>query len=837
NQGAPTNTTPIYQNIHTVDNGGGEIWCFFSSGKASTDPPEDRVGPTPNIEPIDPATEPDKLRSEVARFLTQATFGPTEKSITELTDSIVNTHGGDRIAAFSAWIDAQYALPQTLLADYVLASDMQEWWLRGFFDPARYPDAPTQPVEPANWPSFTTQDISGFDSLVPSTWRIPDADYPISGTQNNLGRTTLGEPNNHSRRRGQWTLMCYARDQLRQRIGFALSEILIISEEVTDVRNHHLAAARWVDMLAENADDNYREALEDVTYSPLMGKFLSTIGNGSLASTGVPPDENYAREIMQLFSIGLVDLWDDGYLKLDDTTKNVSQTYTNNEIAGNAQVMTGLGYITNSASDASFGSPNIDTTPPTGWFNYGGGNKYYSSRYNYPMAIYDSFHDTGSKTIAGGKVISNPAGANGRYPSEGHKDLGDVHDYFAGTQNNVVGPKSFAATWSSDPNVNHQNPPAFISRRLIQRLVSSNPDPDYLYRVAQVWRSTNGDLVEVVRAILLDPFARNITDASSDIGYGKKKEPLLAFIQATRALNARSHITFDGSVIAGDPRILQGTSGNVTGGVAPIAEVDLGYFEYPAGEEAKFLGTLQYVASGQPVTAGGIVQSVAPTRLAFSYTDTSTNAQLRQSPLKSPGVFNWFLPDYQPGGLVASFGLLAPEFQIADENSVIQNINMYWSYSFGAAGFWAQPFGGSNGNQNLAGYTTKYGTGSNYYDDHSFIDFATWINKLNNYPTPDPALDDFLEKQMALIDELDSLLSAGLFKQLYPYDPSDDGTATTEGGLPHFPERNPREILIHTLKDSYPGLGNPGGGSQNDRDSVRLAFYLFLTTPEFLTQK
>ena len=161
----------------------------------------------------------------------------------------------------------------------------------------------------------------------------------------------LGSPNHNNRRRAQWTVMTSAQDQLRQRVGFALSEITVISEELNNIRQHHIAAARWIDMLAENADDHYRELIEDVTYSPLMGKYLSHLQNSSQSSSGVPPDENYAREVMQLFTIGLLELWDDGFVKLDQTEFNLLPTYTNNDIKELARVFTGMSWSTNSANN------------------------------------------------------------------------------------------------------------------------------------------------------------------------------------------------------------------------------------------------------------------------------------------------------------------------------------------------------------------------------------------------------------------------------------------------------------------------------------------------------
>ncbi|MEM9281385.1 MAG: DUF1800 family protein [Verrucomicrobiota bacterium] len=836
-QGNPVGTTPLYNNKHTMMNGSGEIWAIYRRQSASELSPtaDDRIPATPTIEPIDPVTEPDKLRREVARFLTQATFGPTEADIEELVYQIENVHGGDRIAAFDAWITAQWAVPQTLVRDLLHALDMQEFVLRGYFDPARNGAASTPPVAPANWPSWPSQDISNFDSLNISTWQSPDANFPLTSTQENQLDGPLGSPNHNNRRRAQWTVMTHGKDQLRQRVGFALSEITVVSEELNNIRQHHIAAARWIDMLAENADDHFRELIEDVTYSPIMGKYLSHLQNSSEAASGVPPDENYAREIMQLFTIGLLELWDDGFVKLDPTEYDLLPTYTNNDIKELARVFTGMSWSTNSASNTNWDTPNLDrTNPSSGWYDDGTGNLWYSSRFNYPMAFYNNQHDNGSKTIAGGKVINNNGTADGRYTSEGDKDLRDVLNYFAGTQTNQLSPKSFAGTWSTDPMVNHQSTPAFVSRRLIQRLVTSNPSGSYVYRVAQVWRNTNGQLDEVVRAILLDSEARNLSTTELNREFGKKKEPLLAWLQGVRAIAGRSRVTFDGTVISGDPVDFPNQTHRFP--LNPTANADLRNFDYPQTEINKFLGAVAYDNMGEMISAGaGSYQRLAPTTMRINAMDGSGTNSLNQTPLKAPTVFNWFLPDYQPGGLIANYGLFAPEFQLATESSVFQNINTFWTSHWGTSGFGGTTMGGNNNNSDSAGFTTVSGNnGTNHTDDNVIVDYWAWIYRYENYPDiPDNGLNTEQDKVLQLIDDLDALLLAGRYKLLYPVDTTNDGTPVTQGGLTHYPNRNPRETILHYIADTY----NDNASMSNQWNKVRAALYMMTTTPEFLIQK
>ena len=836
-QEAAAGTTPLYNNKHTVNNGGGEIWAIYQRRPASELSPEDggRIPPTPPIDPINSLTETTKLRREVARFLTQATFGPTEADIEELLHEVINTHEGDRIAAFDTWLTDQWALPQTLVRDLTHAMDMQEFTWRGYFDPERNGAATPQPVAPQNWPSWLSQDISAFDSLTSESWAQPDANFPLTGAQENALDNILGSPAHNNRRRAQWTIMANAKDQLRQRIGFALSEIMVISENVAELRNHHIGMARWADMLAENADDHFRELIEDVTYSPMMGKYLSHLQNSSEGASGVPPDENYAREIMQLFTIGLFELWDDGFVKLDPQQFNLVPTYDNEDIKQLARVLTGMSWSTNSASPQNWDAPNLDgDNPPAGWYASGAGNSWYSSRYNYPMAFYDNQHDRGTKTIIGGGVISNNGSPDGRYRNEGDKDLRDVHNLLGGTQLNTS-TKTFAPTWSTDPMVNHQNTPPFISYRLIQRLVTSNPSAPYLYRVSKAWRDSNGQLDEVVRAILLDPEARNLSTSEQNPEYGRKKEPIVAWIQGLRAVGARSRITLDGTVIAGDPVLLpQQTQ---TGSVAPTTDGDLRNFDYPQSSVDGFQGLVALGPEGQMIEeAPGQYARLPATSYRIQNLDTGGNVSLGQTPLKAPSVFNWFLPDYKPGGLIASYGKVAPEFQIATESSVFQNINLYWQSHNGGGGFGANTVGGNGLNSSLAGYDTRrtFSNGTeNHTDDNIIPDYYGWIHRYQRYqPDPDDPTDDELERDLQLINDLDDLLLAGRLQALYPINPEDDGSLIQQGQLAHYPGRNPRETLLYYLRDAW--------SSDDDWQvwgKVRSAFYLMTTSPEYLIQK
>ncbi len=280
----------------------------------------------------------------------------------------------------------------------------------------------------------------------------------------------------------------HGEDQLRQRVAFALSEIMVVSE-LGALNNQPYSLASYYDMLAENAFGNYRDLIEDVTLHPAMGVYLSMLGNEKPNPTlNIRPDENYARELMQLFSIGLVELNIDGSEKLDQGRP--IPTYDQEIIEGFAHVYTGWTYA---------GAPRFQDVFPT------------PSRQVLPMQHWPDFHDTGPKTLLNG--ITLPPGQSGE------QDLSDALD-------NIF---------------NHPNVGPFISIRLIQRLVTSNPSRGYVSRVAAVFNDNGagvrGDLGAVVKAILLDDEARPAIPMELD---GKVKEPLLRLTQLWRAYDATS---------------------------------------------------------------------------------------------------------------------------------------------------------------------------------------------------------------------------------------------------------------------------------------------------------
>lgn len=281
----------------------------------------------------------------------------------------------------------------------------------------------------------------------------------------------------------------HGEDQLRQRVAFALSEIMVVSQ-LGVLNNQPYGLGSYYDMLARNAFGNYRDLIEDVTLHPSMGVYLSMLGNEKPnVANNIRPDENYARELMQLFSIGLVELNLDGTVKTDAQGQPIP-TYDQSVIEGFAHVYTGWTYA---------GSPVFRGARAT------------LTNQVIPMQLWQNFHDTGPKTLLNGLTI--PAG------QMGEQDLADALD-------NVF---------------NHPNVGPFMAIRLIQRLVTSNPSPGYVSRVASVFndngQGVRGDLGAVVKAILLDAEARPALPMDLD---GKVKEPLLRLTQLFKVYNATS---------------------------------------------------------------------------------------------------------------------------------------------------------------------------------------------------------------------------------------------------------------------------------------------------------
>ncbi len=291
-----------------------------------------------------------------------------------------------------------------------------------------------------------------------------------------------------SRRMAWWHHTVTAPDELRQRVAFALSEIFVVSDNVDTLLVYPGALSSYYDMLLNRSFGNFRDLLRSVTLHPAMGFYLSHLNNGkSNPDNNTFPDENYAREVMQLFSIGLFELNNDGSRVLDGGEP--VPTYSNVDIREFAKIFTGL----------SYGGPNAvfgNDTP----------------NFAVPMRMFEEAHEPGPKNLLNGVVV--PAGQSGMQDIESAIDNLFMH-----------------------PNVG-----PFIGRQLIQRLVTSNPSPAYVERVANAFNNNGsgvrGDLRAVIRAVLLDPEATAPVDKTSN--FGKLREPAVRYAAMLRQLGAES---------------------------------------------------------------------------------------------------------------------------------------------------------------------------------------------------------------------------------------------------------------------------------------------------------
>ena len=530
---------------------------------------------------------------EAARFLTQATFGPSPSDIMSLGNSTYRT-----------WIEQQQQIPATL----------------------------------------TREDLEA---------------YAVSLTGSGLLR--------HDDRVRFWIKYAItAPDQLRQRMAFALSQIFVISDQNNILNSNVIQTAAFQDILIKNAFGNYRQLLEEVALSPAMGVYLSHLRNQKKqlldtdSGTYSEPDENFAREIMQLFSVGLEERNMD--YSLVDGDLNIAgiqavPTYDENIVKNLARVLTGFSYQCNGGdtevmgftfSRDCAGGPGVTCegvncqflnnsfflNPPGSFINNGSGITH-PDKYK-PMVCYPRFHDTGRDENGD----ANPPRPNSPpYPDEPYRDkriigfwpgIGsgtlpmaeqrcDNLDYYINPTSAQTERQTACVNYCNneleralDALFLHPNTAPRFSRLLIQRFVTSNPSPEYIKRVALKFNDNGagvrGDLAAVISAILLDREARQPVTNND---FGKLKEPLLKLTAMYRAMEA----------------------------VSPHPDQ---LFWGPSTRE-------------------------------------STTETYAQRPLGANSVFNFYQPDHQHAGPLANDGLFAPEFQIMTENIVITMTNDIFS--------------------------------------------------------------------------------------------------------------------------------------------------------------
>lgn len=371
-------------------------------------------------------------RNEAARFLVQATFGPTDSDVDHLM-----------AVGYQGWIQEQMNMP-------VNAVSHLDFWDRAS--------------------ASTVQGV------------LHDGGWPTES----FWREALTSP-----------------DQLRQRVAFALSEIFVVSAlDACGDNINGRGVAGYMDMLGKKAFGDFRGLLESVALNPVMGCYLSHIHNlKEDTNTGREPDQNFAREVMQLFSIGLYQLNKDGSVKLDAHGAPI-ETYGPLDIQGMAKVFTGWSWYCVNNDDSCFfrsfsSSHGRDIGSPDRWVR--------------PMQPFARYHSNSEKRFLG---VSIPA----QYPADPETSVRIALD-----------------TLASHPNV-----APFIGRQLIQKLVTSNPSPAYVARVSKAFDDAGGNLGAMVSAILLDPEARDMSAALASKTFGKPKEPILKLSALIRAYGATS---------------------------------------------------------------------------------------------------------------------------------------------------------------------------------------------------------------------------------------------------------------------------------------------------------
>ncbi|HVF36006.1 MAG TPA: DUF1800 family protein [Candidatus Saccharimonadia bacterium] len=622
--------------------------------------------------------------AEAARFLNQATFGATRAEIDAL-----------RQQSFETWIDTQFAAPATLARPFL---------------------------------------------------------EQLATTENLAGRAL-----DQAQRVHRWFgTAATAPDQLRQKLAYALSQIVVVSDQDAALNDETIMMAEWNDLLVRNAFGNYRTLLSEATRSPMMGRYLTSLRNRKFeldpvfTQTGTPPaftissygtqnsgtqpDENYAREVMQLFSVGLV------MRNLDfSPLPGPVATYNQQMITTMARVFTGLGHACSGTRlvagqpilrncncvgvACNFSTTNFFATPPRLTVT-GQDDVAHPDRYE-PLVCYPRYHDTGRDIdgfqLPGASPGTPPVNATLSPAASAMIPAGTPSDDKALTLAGAVlstiaeinsgAPRDQAVNCQSgalndtqrqqcldycdqslanavDVLFAEPNTAAMVARQLIQRFVTSNPSPAYIERVARVFDGNGGargDLRATIKAVLLDAEARAEPASPSA---GRVREPMLKLVHVWRSFGA----------VAADGR----------------------RWGVPNPERAYF-----------------------------------------QRPLGAPSVFNFYEPDYRQPGAIETAGLYSPEFQIINENTSTQTANDLFTRICTAYG------GGGNNCSGAFVQPPSTGTGTN--SDRAYI--------------PPAVLDALPADPVALVEELNLRLMDGRMSGALPNAPSCSGNSGMKGTL------------------------------------------------------
>ena len=418
-----------------------------------------------------------------------------------------------------------------------------------------------------------------------------------------------------------WEKSITADDQLRQRMAFALSQILVVSSQ-SDLFRAPQTLAAYMDVLTEGAFGNFRDLIENVTYSPAMAVYLTYLRNEKAdPSSGRVPDENYARELLQLFTLGLVELNPDGTPTQGPDGAPI-ELFDNSDITGLAKVFTGLSF-----SGTSFNTP-LRAIP-------------FESFYQ-PLQMFNTYHSFEEKSFLNTTIPANSGG------------IGSID-------------RALDAIFA------HPNVGPFLARQLIQRFVTSSPSPEYVGRVAatfnagryslpsgkEIGSGQRGDLAATIAAILFDADARG-SSSTTHPEFGKLREPVIRFTHWARAFEINS-------ADASNERVLRDTSSSELLGQHPYRSPSVFNFYRPG-----------YIAPGTETGAAGLTApelQIANASTVMGYPNFLTLYALGVSPLVDSGAPRAFASDYanevalaaDPGALLDHLDLLLTHGTLSEE--------------------------------------------------------------------------------------------------------------------------------------------------------------------------
>ncbi len=514
---------------------------FIEDGYISGDSSISAVFEKDGLKVILRSTPDEITRSDAYKLLRQASFVAEEGNISYIMEN-----------GYKAWIEYQMALP----SDSDSESDDRYGYLQSTMEFLQrcYPE------------KYTDEVVSN----------------PVENLEEYLDKERKEALNNAI----IWKKFLHSDDQLRQRVAYALSQLLVVSQQSTVGNGLYFraeAVAQYYDTLVKHSFGNFRDLIGDISKSSAMGYFLTFIGGKkSDPETGVTPDENYARELMQLFTIGLYEMELNGTVKLD-SRGNPIPSYTQDDVSELSRVFTGWDLPSSLVKgDKGYASSRY------------GSNSYYVHSYLKPLQFTEEFHDYGEKVVLGETIEANLSAEEDR---ERALDI-----IFA-----------------------NQNVAPHVSRSLITRLVTSNPTPAYIERIATVFNDNGdgerGDLGTVVKAILLDPEARGEYKVPN---FGKVEEFVVATTHLLHALNAKPLPYF--------------------------------YFYDTANRDAEMI------------------------KIYNEYWFDPTSLFYDQKPLNAGTVFNFYSPEYIPSDTYfATNSIYSPELELRDTNNVINFSNMFFT--------------------------------------------------------------------------------------------------------------------------------------------------------------